>query len=463
MEQAVSALVGFVEMFRINGPRPILWVGAGASAAAGYPTLWQLEELLRKHLSDCTESGFALIDAFVSELGLTTLANELETHLGKPRPFVGLHEAIARLAKGGAFHAIFTTNYDELIEDALKAQHTHFVPQVQELNYELQERNDVLLLKLHGSRTNWQSVILSGESYKAFKDSYPLLKNQLDQSLRTCPLLFVGCSMRDPRLLEWLDALSDIERKRLYPGRVLITRNDWAKLTDKERALLASANIKPILVDSHPDIAAVLAQAAQKLAPLDPQELTFELTPGKDRWRVVGPTRESTAHEVSNPLADKELVDKLAALRKEACKAVRVGTPEAAAQEAVVGSLARGIGARLSEVLLSSEARAQVVRRSHDAQRGRARLSIRVAGASEESDRALALPWELLMPEPGEFPVQRNTLDVVYRAAEGGDRVAHARRVHRRSRGSEHHAPLRGRSLPPLSLAGAAGPPRGVR
>lgn len=251
MENAVAELVRFLEMFREHGPLPILWVGAGASAAAGYPTLWQLEELLRKLLPGSTKTGFELIDALVENFGPTPLSNALETHLGAPRKPVELHRAVARLAGAGLFGAIFTTNYDELIEDALKTEDIHHVPQVLQENYELQQRKNLLVLKLHGSRTDWRSVILSGKSYAAFQASYPLLHHQLDLNRRTRPLVFVGCSMSDPRLLGWIEGLSKTERNEHFPSRVLITRGDWGRLSADQQALLASANIRPILLETH--------------------------------------------------------------------------------------------------------------------------------------------------------------------------------------------------------------------
>lgn len=126
----VDVLIEFLETFRPHGPLPILWVGAGASAAAGYPTLWQLEEQLRKRLPGSTKTGFELIDAFVAKYGPTLLSSELETHIGEPRKFVELHRALARLAGAGWFKSVYTTNYDELlIEDALKDQGIRYVPQ----------------------------------------------------------------------------------------------------------------------------------------------------------------------------------------------------------------------------------------------------------------------------------------------------------------------------------------------
>lgn len=73
MDEAVRARVRFVELYREAGPLPILWVGAGASAAAGYPTLWQVEKILRQRLPDSKKEGFELIDEFIDEYGEATV------------------------------------------------------------------------------------------------------------------------------------------------------------------------------------------------------------------------------------------------------------------------------------------------------------------------------------------------------------------------------------------------------
>lgn len=260
---ALDSLTHFLEMFQ--NPRPILWVGA--SAAAGYPTLAQLEAHIRTRLPGSTKTSFGLFDEYVATYGAAALQNELETLLGPHRPPAPLHVSLARLAGADRFAAIFTTNYDELIEDSLKARGVRFVPQSFQQNYLLQARAELTLLKLHGSRTDWASIILSGDSYSRFHGTYPLLKNQLDLNLRVHPLVFVGCSMQDPRLLEWLRGLPDAERKSLYPGRVLIRDADWSAITTVDQALLASANIQPFKVATFADISDVLHEVADKLAP----------------------------------------------------------------------------------------------------------------------------------------------------------------------------------------------------
>jgi hypothetical protein len=74
MDAQVAELVTYFQVQKSPGPRPILWVGAGASAAAGYPTLARLEALLREHMPGETRTGFELIDAYIQRYSKTQQA-----------------------------------------------------------------------------------------------------------------------------------------------------------------------------------------------------------------------------------------------------------------------------------------------------------------------------------------------------------------------------------------------------
>src|SRR4029450_14125574 len=82
--------------------------------------------------------------------------------------------------------------------------------------------------------------------------------------------------------------------------------------------------------------------------------------------------------------------------------------------------LAQQVDARLTQVLCSPAARAAVARRIHALDQGRARLTLRVAERGPRGDQALALPWELLMPEEDTFAVHAGQLDVVRGGGTGG-------------------------------------------
>jgi len=379
-----------------------------------------IEDLLRKRLPASREAGFALVDEFIAEYSESDLAAVLQKSIGQPRPFAPLHTAVARLAGAGVCPILFTTNYDRLIENALTEARVDFVSQSLEDNFTVQNLEEVQVLKLHGDAGDWQSAILSAASYQAFEASYPRLVHQLDLNLRTRPVIFVGCSMSDPRLLDWLGALPIPDRKDLYASRAILTQEEWLRLPDPKRHLLASANVKPILVPDHESVTRLLQEIARRLAPADPGELVFELHPGEKAWTVVGPTPESTPHTIPNPLGDAGLVELLGKLRESTGVLVPLDHPEAAAMEAALHHLASRIGERLTPVLLSDEARAVVVRRMNQRERGRARLTVRVRNETSLGDRALALPWELIAPEPGTFPVRDGRLDLVHEAVAEG-------------------------------------------
>src|SRR5262245_60619380 len=181
---------------RSGGPRPILWIGAGASAAAGYPTRAALQGMIQQALGS-SQTGWPLIEEYVASYSRAGLLNLLENQLGAPRPFTGIHESIARLASAQLpdgdrlIEAVFTTNYDDLIEDALEAQGQPFSVQTLEPNATPAVRSGLRIWKLHGGRRDWRSAVLTAADDVAFRDSYPLLRAHLGIHVRAHPVLFV--------------------------------------------------------------------------------------------------------------------------------------------------------------------------------------------------------------------------------------------------------------------------------
>lgn len=346
IETQVEDLSRFLEHYRQRQLHPILWVGAGASAAAGYPTLGQIEGLLRAELPGVDLEGFALMDAYLAAWSKADLGWLLQQKLGQPRPFTPLHTAMARLAEAGVCPLLFTTNYDRLLENALGAAGVGFVVQTLQANLPLQALETVQLLKLHGDLGDWASVVLTAASYAEFARTYPLLQSQLTLNLRTRPLVFVGCSMRDPRLLDWLDALSVQERAGLYASRVLITTADWQALPQKTQDLLDSANIRAITVPDHASVAQVLVQVAERCAPATPTALAFTMTPEATDWTIVGPAPDSPPHRVPNPLSDREFLARLHALREASSRPLVLEAPQTRARQAALEALPASWAAR---------------------------------------------------------------------------------------------------------------------
>jgi tetratricopeptide (TPR) repeat protein len=419
--------------------RPLLWVGAGASIAAGYPGTGALLDALEKRADDPIDRNAPfpqVVDAFVESRGAGELGDILQK-LFQPRSPedhqpTPVHRAIARLAGKGYFHAIATTNYDDLLERALAEAGVPYVLQPLEDNAPIAGDGAVRLLKLHGSLGDWRRVVLSGRSYQKFGRSYPFLSAQLDVLLRQRAVLFVGCSLQDPRLLDWLAAQTEEAAQGLKPWRALMTEKDWEAATKAvwegghASGALARGNIKALLLRDHGHLAELWGEVASRAVP-EVKRLKIEIVVGADGepWRAH--LAGCPDWQPRDPLADPKLLEDLATLRKldhQPLPTTERGqlTAEAAGFAGALRALAADLGERLTEALLSPSAREALVRAVQAGLGGEPPLlHLRVLPASADetaerrADRALALPWELLRLDD-HFPVEEGTLDLAREA-----------------------------------------------
>ena len=105
--------------------RPILWVGAGMSMAAGYPSTWDLVSAMYEKSVDPIPDGLTFTqtaDEFITRNSQGELSDLLNALLAPPHVPTDSHRAIARLAAKDQFAAIITTNYDNLLERVLDDQ-----------------------------------------------------------------------------------------------------------------------------------------------------------------------------------------------------------------------------------------------------------------------------------------------------------------------------------------------------
>lgn len=409
------------ELESIVQQKPVLWVGAGLSVAAGYPSTGTILSALRVVADQDLPIGdfTTVVDAFIDAIGAGELGDVLQRLFQVPHEPTATHNAIARLAAAGYITTLITTNYDDMLERALAAANVKVVVQTLEHNAEVREQDGaVRLLKIHGSFTAWRDVILSGRSYAEFDAHYSFLREQLDVVLQQRPLLFVGCSLQDPRILQWLADRPATWIAKLKRWRAMMLPSAWTAalalpwMGSTAGAVLTRASFKLIAIDRHEDLPALWLEVARRLAPLAVSELVFDVEPGEEQWRSIGPTPEFTPHIASNPLRDEVVLRDLHRLRTLMRRPVLLGDPRAAAQTTELRHVARRLGARLTDILLSPAARTAVCKRLAEADRGTARLTLRI-GACPSADASLALPWELLMPEADRFAVEEAKLDLV--------------------------------------------------
>lgn len=154
----IAATIPAIENILKN--KPLLWVGAGTSVAAGLPSSGALVEAM---IADCIaedpdaatwrgRSLFDVSDRYIEAQSQGKLGELLQAKIGRATPrLTPVLRVIARLAKLGRFAAIVTTNYDDLIERALREAGAAYFTRGPDANEPMRGTGEVELIKLHGS------------------------------------------------------------------------------------------------------------------------------------------------------------------------------------------------------------------------------------------------------------------------------------------------------------------------
>ncbi|WP_375577468.1 SIR2 family protein [Paracidovorax oryzae] len=205
----------FVKDLRENNAA--IFAGAGMSKAAGYVDWPGL-------LSDIAEElGLRIAD----EHDLISLAqfhvNVLKGHAKLGRKIVEefseqaepsiIHEILARLP----IRTYWTTNYDTLIEDALKKAY-----KVADVKHSLAQLNttrpkrDAVIYKMHGCVSVANQAILYKEQYEKYYETHAPFVTALSGDLVSKTFLFIGFSFTDPNLDYVLSRLHTSTKRHHY-------------------------------------------------------------------------------------------------------------------------------------------------------------------------------------------------------------------------------------------------------
>jgi O-acetyl-ADP-ribose deacetylase (regulator of RNase III) len=190
----------------------VLFVGAGLSRGAGLLDWEGLIGRLSKDLglpSGAKTDYLDLAQWYREVLGTDRLAGLLRETFGGPALPTLAHYLLLSLP----VRHVITTNYDNLLEEALAAVNRPPVKVVRQEEVSRTGRGGVSVVKLHGDVERAEEIVLSRDDYDEFFQRRPAMALLLEGLLLNQTFFFVGYGLRDPNFRQIYSRIA-----RMLPG-----------------------------------------------------------------------------------------------------------------------------------------------------------------------------------------------------------------------------------------------------
>jgi hypothetical protein len=222
----------------IRPGKTVLFLGAGSSISSGAPSGTELAATLSQKLA-----------ARIVSDDLTEAATILQQKVGRQQVVEHVRERLMPLKPRGGllvlpefeWSALFTTNYDQLIEKAYRQLKKPLA--VVRSNYEwsaLDEPDSTPLFKVHGCVTqdlvdgSRTGMVLTEQDYADYVKYRELVFSRLGTDLFSRDVLVIGQSLRDPHLQEAMRDAAQAKTLQGAPGRLFALIYE----EDPDRALI---------------------------------------------------------------------------------------------------------------------------------------------------------------------------------------------------------------------------------
>jgi SIR2-like domain/Sir2- and TIR-associating SLOG family len=256
-----------------------VFVGAGVSMAAGYPSWKGLLHDIAHELG--VDSGDVADLAAIAQwhirqsAGATRIRQVFRNEIGVEKPIPSTLEVIARLPT----RHLWTTNYDTLIERAFSAIGRPLDVISASSDLSLKPRPGAArLYKMRGSVDRLDDVVISTDDYELFRVRRCAFLPLLHAHLSSLSLLFIGLSFTDPNVRHVLSSIrenfsdtppehfaivrpphrSDFKAKAQFEAR-LTQHKLWAD--DLQRY-----GLKVVEIDAYQEVPGLLLELERRLA-----------------------------------------------------------------------------------------------------------------------------------------------------------------------------------------------------
>lgn len=243
-----------------------LFVGAGASANAGYPSWYNLFQPLAKELGvklDESTNYYRLAQYYANKFGQAELRKRINDIINKN----DFQSSLINELIDVGFTNIWTTNFDNVLELNYKNRNILINKVFRDAdlsNIELNKR--INIYKMNGDITNPEGIVATQKDYEEYSDSHRMMLMFFKRELISSTFLFIGYSFTDYLVM---DCLSEITKYLgdAAPYHYTIMREDKCNpyfnyfIDDLERRY----HIRVLLVNEYTDIFVVLSELNRQI------------------------------------------------------------------------------------------------------------------------------------------------------------------------------------------------------
>jgi hypothetical protein len=251
-----------------------IFAGAGMSRTSGYVNWSELLSDIADELGLSIDKEFDLVSLaqyHVNEKSRAKLSKKIIEEYGEDNDITENHRILARLP----IATYWTTNYDHLIEKALKDANKvidvkHQIEQI----FNTRPKRDVVIYKMHGDADHPTKATLTKEDYEAYHTTHEPFISALIGDLITKTFLFIGFSFTDPNLDYVLSRINIKHSKEKRQHYCFIKKNklgekgnetqpDFDYNVRKQHLMIGELKrygIQAIIVDSYKEITEILKE-----------------------------------------------------------------------------------------------------------------------------------------------------------------------------------------------------------
>lgn len=243
-----------------------LFVGAGASANAGYPSWHNLFVPLAKELGTPlgeSTNYYRIAQYYSNKFGQAELRKRINDIINKNDFYSPLIDELINVG----FTNIWTTNFDNVLELNYKSRNILINKVFRDAdlsNIELNKR--INIYKMNGDITSPEGIVATQKDYEEYPDSHRMMLMFFKRELISSTFLFIGYSFTDNLVM---DCLSEIARYLgdAAPYHYTIMKNDITNayfnyfIDDLERRY----HIRVLLVNEYTDIYFVLKELNERI------------------------------------------------------------------------------------------------------------------------------------------------------------------------------------------------------